>query len=62
MRDSTASRRGDDPGRSAPPVAGECPRCGTDVPAFNVLIEYETDDGVGMFAECPSCRDVVAPS
>jgi NAD-dependent SIR2 family protein deacetylase len=41
---------------------GRCPRCESQIPDRRLLIEYETDDGPAMFAECPACRDVVHPS
>ncbi|MCU4750933.1 hypothetical protein ACLI4Z_09190 [Natrialbaceae archaeon A-arb3/5] len=40
---------------------GSCPRCGSTISPSSLLIEYETDDGTAAFAECPDCRDVVAP-
>lgn len=40
---------------------GRCPECGQPIPAGWTLIEYERDDGVGIFAECPSCEAVVRP-
>ena len=46
---------------STRPSLGSCPHCEIDVPRFRLLIKYETDEGVGVFAECPSCRDVVSP-
>lgn len=41
---------------------GTCPYCETPVPAHRLLIEYETTDGPGIFADCPECRDVVTPT
>ncbi|WP_449289217.1 DUF7837 family putative zinc-binding protein [Natrarchaeobius chitinivorans] len=40
---------------------GTCPRCGASIPSPQLLIEYGTDEGTGIFAECPACREVVAP-
>ncbi|MDY6817698.1 MAG: hypothetical protein SVG88_03475 [Halobacteriales archaeon] len=40
---------------------GTCPYCGAAIAPTNVLIEYETDDGVARFAECPECREVAHP-
>lgn len=40
---------------------GTCPHCETDVPRFRLLIEYEINEGFGIFAECPTCREVVSP-
>ena len=41
---------------------GSCPRCGTGIPDHRLLIEYETTEGTSIFAECPSCEDVVTPA
>lgn len=44
------------------PTLGLCPDCGTEIATYNVLIEYETDDGQpALWAECPECREVVHP-
>lgn len=40
---------------------GECPTCAVSLPSHRLLIEYETDDGLGRYAECPDCKDVVTP-
>ncbi|WP_216824777.1 DUF7837 family putative zinc-binding protein [Salinigranum rubrum] len=41
---------------------GHCPECGRSVPQNWVLIEYERENGErGVFAECPSCEEVVRP-
>ncbi|WP_265107790.1 phage terminase large subunit family protein [Halosolutus halophilus] len=41
---------------------GRCPECGSSIPSGWQLIEYEREDGAdGVFAECPSCSEVVAP-
>lgn len=40
---------------------GTCPRCTAHIPATRLLIEYRTDDGPAMYAECPGCLDVVHP-
>lgn len=42
-------------------VVGTCPECGASIPGFRVLIEYETDEGSDMFAECRECEEVVHP-
>ena len=47
-------------GPQNPPV-GTCPECGEDIPSHRVLIEYETEDGPDMFAECMGCGEVVHP-
>ena len=41
---------------------GTCPRCGTAIPDYRLLIEYETTEGTSIFAECPSCEAVVTPT
>ncbi|MFB6137310.1 MAG: hypothetical protein ABEJ42_03070 [Halobacteriaceae archaeon] len=41
---------------------GRCPRCATPIHREGLLIEYESADGPAMYAECPACRDVVAPA
>lgn len=43
------------------PGVGRCPECGADIPNHRVLIEYETEDGEDMFAECMDCGEVVHP-
>lgn len=40
---------------------GSCPGCGAPIGRQHVLIEYETDDGPDLFAECPGCHEVVHP-
>jgi len=41
---------------------GSCPKCGKQIPATRILIEYETNDGTeSVWAECPACKDVVTP-
>jgi len=43
-------------------VLGRCPECGERIPDTWLLVEYEKDDGSdGEWAECPGCKDVVAP-
>lgn len=44
----------------ATPRHGLCPFCGASFSAYDILIEYETDDGPAAYAECPDCRDVVS--
>ena len=44
-----------------PSTLGECPSCGSDIGDADVLIQYETADGVGVYADCPDCREVVSP-
>lgn len=42
--------------------AGHCPNCGEEIPDAWHLVEYTTDTGgTGIWAECPTCEDVVAP-
>jgi hypothetical protein len=44
------------------PTLGLCPDCGTEIATYNVLIEYETDDGQpAPWAECLEGREVVHP-
>ena len=44
-------------------ILGSCPTCGEAIPSGYLLIEYRTSDGwPQMYAECPSCRDVVHPT
>lgn len=40
---------------------GACPHCETGIPATGLLIEYETEAGRDLFAECPECEVVVTP-
>jgi hypothetical protein len=41
---------------------GQCPDCGERISDAWLLVEYSRDDGTdGVWAECPSCEDVVAP-
>ncbi|WP_455429257.1 DUF7837 family putative zinc-binding protein [Haloplanus rubicundus] len=41
---------------------GRCPKCDEDISVAHVLVEYEKDDGTtGLWAECPTCDDVVSP-
>jgi hypothetical protein len=43
-------------------ILGRCPDCGEPIPTAWILVEYEKDDGTeGVWAECPTCDDVVAP-
>lgn len=44
-------------------ILGACPDCGETIPSDRLLIKYTTEEGwPRMFAECPSCRDVVHPA
>lgn len=44
------------------PCIETCPNCASVVNTTNVLIEYETENGrPEVWAECPTCRDVVHP-
>ncbi|WP_449405253.1 DUF7837 family putative zinc-binding protein [Halorubrum salinarum] len=50
------------PMTDTPPALGHCPSCDTEISAAWKLIEYEQADGsTGVFAECPSCDEVVNP-
>ncbi|CQH63594.1 small CPxCG-related zinc finger protein (plasmid) [Halobacterium hubeiense] len=41
---------------------GQCPNCGEPISHAWLLVEYTKDDGTdGVWAECPSCEDVVEP-
>lgn len=40
---------------------GVCPNCREAIRERDVLIEYQTDSGRRMFAECPGCHDVIHP-
>jgi hypothetical protein len=43
-------------------LLGRCPDCGDPISDAWLLVEYSEDDGTdGVWAECPSCEDVVAP-
>ena len=41
---------------------GRCPDCAATVSTFDVLIEYETDEGCAVWAACPDCGEVVHPA
>jgi RNA polymerase-binding transcription factor DksA len=42
---------------------GICPECGAEIQAFQLLIEYEQENGTrGRFAECLSCDAVIRPT
>lgn len=50
------------PSTRDPPTLGQCPDCGSEIASYDVLIEYENDDGQpALWAECPDCQDVVHP-
>ncbi|EMA66179.1 DUF7837 family putative zinc-binding protein [Halorubrum kocurii] len=41
---------------------GRCPECGGEISEAWILVEYEKNDGTeGVWTECPTCEDVVAP-
>ncbi len=41
---------------------GRCPYCNEAIPPHSILIEYEQKNGErSLFAECPGCREVIAP-
>jgi len=41
---------------------GQCPECGEPIPDAWLLLKYQKQDGTeGVWAECPACKDVVAP-
>ncbi|EMA31120.1 DUF7837 family putative zinc-binding protein [Natronobacterium lacisalsi] len=44
-----------------PPSLGTCPFCSAGITTTDVILEYETETGPTVYAECPECRDVVTP-
>ncbi|TKX57100.1 hypothetical protein EXE43_18260 [Halorubrum sp. SS5] len=41
---------------------GHCPTCNREISQAWKLIEYERADGdIGVFAECPTCDEVIKP-
>lgn len=41
---------------------GRCPDCEKQIPTTRSLVEYQKSDGTeAIWAECPGCKDVVAP-
>lgn len=38
---------------------GTCPFCEASISPGYPLIEYETEDGTVIYAECPDCLDVI---
>ncbi|MCJ0618148.1 hypothetical protein JZX76_00970 [Haloarcula hispanica] len=41
---------------------GRCPDCDKQITTAWILVEYEKDGGTeGVWDDCPSCEDVVAP-
>lgn len=42
-------------------ILGTCPNCHTSITVAAILIEYETANERRVYAECPSCRDVIHP-
>lgn len=47
---------------NGPSLLGHCPTCECEISKPWKLIEYEQADGnTGVFAECPSCNEVVKP-
>jgi len=41
---------------------GVCPECGDEIHPYQVLVEYETEEGeTDRFVECYSCDEVVRP-
>jgi len=42
---------------------GVCPNCSHDIRPIDELITFKrSDDSIGMFAECPSCEEVIEPA
>ncbi len=44
-----------------PPSLGTCPFCRAEIATIDAILEYETEAGPAVYAECPECRDVVNP-
>lgn len=44
-----------------PSSLGTCPFCHAEITSTDVILEYETETGPDVYAECPECRDVVNP-
>lgn len=43
-------------------MLGACPNCSEAIADHDVIIEYECTDGsTGVYAECPDCREIIAP-
>ncbi|WP_456071287.1 DUF7837 family putative zinc-binding protein [Haladaptatus caseinilyticus] len=42
-------------------MLGTCPFCRATVPRSSLHIEYETEIGNTVYAECPGCREIVRP-
>ena len=41
---------------------GVCPECGDEILPYQVLVEYETEEGkIDRFVECYFCDEVVSP-
>jgi len=40
---------------------GNCSYCGSEIRSSHILIKYESDQGDGVWAECPNCAEVVDP-
>ncbi|WP_436927591.1 DUF7837 family putative zinc-binding protein [Halosimplex amylolyticum] len=47
--------------QQSPDRIGRCQECGSALFGVPVLVEYETDDGLNYYAECPDCETVVHP-
>ena len=44
-------------------ILGACPSCEHELRRGHVLITYETESGErGVWADCPGCGEVVAPT
>lgn len=43
-------------------LLGCCPNCGEEISDVFKMIEYTREDGsIGIYADCPVCREIVTP-
>lgn len=42
-------------------ILGACPNCGRELLPGTKLIEWDEEDGVGIFADCWNCDEIVRP-
>lgn len=50
------------PNNSSFAPLGRCPRCESAMTEGRVLIEYTTDTGPKVYAECPECHYIAHPA
>ncbi|MFC7165978.1 hypothetical protein [Halospeciosus flavus] len=43
------------------PILGTCPNCGHELPERATILEWDEEDGPGIFADCWGCDEVVRP-